>query len=252
MTLDKTTLPLDTIGFAFTPTFLTEHVHFNPGAIVDNASCYGQSPIIASNVQGVLQAAGVGRYLGWTKAVDGNDADVTDAFLFDRMLGEQSPQAVTQSGLSGFINQRTPPQRPFRSTISRRPWGRKRATARSPGRRTNLTRCPTSTSRSTRRRRRLPTERRRGSSSPNFGGEDVANPVIEYGLPSISHMSVVESPSYGTLTIYGRFPPESGNVQITDGSGTTSLAPRLGDGSRNRDAAEERQWLGGAGASFLR
>jgi hypothetical protein len=227
LTLDKTTLPLDTIGFAFTPTFLTEHVHFNPGAIVDNASCYGQSPIIASNVQGVLQAAGVGRYLGWTKAVDGNDADVTDAFLFDRMLGEQSPQAVTQSGLSGFINQRTPPQRPFPLDDIETAMGAE--TRDSPI--TGPTNEPYTLSDKHFTFNAPAPPAADGTAArlifTDFGGEDVANPVIEYGLPSISHMSVVESPSYGTLTIYGRFPPESGNVQITDGSGTTSLAPSV-------------------------
>ncbi len=97
-------------SLAFTPNFLTAHVTFNPGAIVDNESCFGQSPLIAVNVRGILQAAGVGRYFGWTKEVDGDDADETDAFMFDRLLGEQSP-GIT--GLDTFVSQFTPPQRPF-------------------------------------------------------------------------------------------------------------------------------------------
>jgi hypothetical protein len=61
-------------ALAFTPDFLTAHLTFNTGAIVDNESCFGQSPLVAVNVQGIFQAAGVGRYYGWTKEVDGNDA----------------------------------------------------------------------------------------------------------------------------------------------------------------------------------
>jgi len=37
----------------------------------------------------------------------------TDAFIFDRMLGEQPPSNTNNTGLSGYANQRMPPQRPF-------------------------------------------------------------------------------------------------------------------------------------------
>jgi len=221
LTLDKQTVPLSTIGFAFTPTFLTEHVHFNPGAIVDNESCFGQSPIIASNVQGVLQAAGVGRYLGWTKEVDGTDADETEGFLFDRLLGEQSP---SKTGLDGFANQRTPPQRPFPLDDIETAMG---AETRNSPIRPGPTNEPYTLS---------DVHIGINASAPpaadgtaarfiftDFGGENVPDPVIEYRLPSIARLQVAESPGSGTLTIFGSFPAVSGNVQITDGSGVHPL-----------------------------
>ena len=223
LTLNKQTVPLDTIGFAFTPTFLTEHVHFNPGAIVDNESCWGQSPIIASNVQGVLQAAGVGRYLGWTKEVDGTDADETEGFLFDRLLGEQSPSTT---GLDGFANQRTPPQRPFPlDDIETAMAAETRNSPIRPGATAepytlsdkhfsiNATAPPVADGTAAR------------LIITDFGGESVPDPPIEYSLPSISLMFVAESQANGALTIDGSFPATPGNVQITDSSGTTALTP---------------------------
>ena len=219
LTINKSTISLD--EFAFTPTFLTEHVKFNPGAILDNESCWGQNPLIASDVQGVVQAAGVGRYFGWTKEVGGNDADETDGFIFDRMLGEQSPSAT---GLDGYANQRTPPQRPFSlDNID---------TAMGAEDRNSPIQTPQS---------EPYTESDHGyavnAAAPpigdgtlarlvisDFGGESVPDPPIEYSLPSISQLAIEESLANGTLLIPGSFPAATGHVQITDSSGTYPLA----------------------------
>jgi hypothetical protein len=221
LTLSKQTISLNT--FAFTPTFLTEHVTFNPGAIVDNQSCWGQSPIIASNVQGVLQAAGVGRYLGWTKEVAGNDADETDAFIFDHMLGEQSPSVTL---LDTYVNQKTPPQRPFPLDQIETVLAESRNTKLQPPNPTgepytlsdvgialNAIAPPSADKTAAR------------LIISDFGGEGVANPPLEYAFPSIATMQVAEGLTSGTLTIMGSFPASSGTAQITDGSGTTKLTP---------------------------
>jgi hypothetical protein len=211
-------LPLPSL--AFTPNFLTAHVTFNPGAIVDNESCFGQSPLIAVNLQGILQAAGVGRYYGWTKEVDGDDADETDAFIFDRLLGEQSP-GVT--GLDTFVTQFTPPQRPFPldqidGVLASETRSSKIQTAQSEsylvsnkGFSINLTAPPIGD----------------GTTAKmiitDFGGESLANAPIEYGLPSIAQMQVAETPTAATLTILGSFPTAQGTVQITDANGVHAL-----------------------------
>jgi hypothetical protein len=207
-------------GLAFTPDFLTAHLTFNPGAIVDNESCFGQSPLVAVTVQGILQAAGVGRYYGWTKEVDGNDADETDAFIFDRLLGEDSPSST---GLDTFVNQFTPPQRPFpldqiggrlaaetRSTKIQNPQNESYLVS-DKGFAINLTAPPIAD----------------GTAAKmiitDFGDEGLANAPIEYGLPSIEEMQVAETPSAGTLTILGAFPTAQGTVQITDANGVHAL-----------------------------
>jgi len=220
LTLNKQTVNVP--SFAFTPAFLTEQVHFNPGAIFDNQSCWGQSPIIASNVQGVLQAAGVGRYIGWTKEVAGNDADETDAFIFDRMLGEQSPSVT---GLDGFMNQRTPPQRPF--PLDQIEGAMASETRNSPIQ--SPTNEPYTQSDVKIAINALAPPSADGTMArliiTDFGGENVPNPPIEYALPSISGLQVAESPTNGVLTILGTFPVVPGNVQITDATGTYPLTP---------------------------
>ena len=207
-------------ALAFTPNFLTAHVTFNPGAIFDNESCFGQSPLIAVNVQGILQAAGVGRYFGWTKEVDGNDADETDAFIFDRLLGEQSP-GVT--GLDTFVSQFTPPQRPFPldqvdGVLASETRSSKIQTAQNEsylvsdkGFSINLTAPP------------IGDKTAAKMIITDFGGGNLANAPIEYGLPSIAQMQVAESPTAGTLTILGAFPTAQGTVQITDANGVHAL-----------------------------
>jgi hypothetical protein len=220
LTIDKQTIPLP--SYAFTPTFLTEHMQFNPGAILDNASCWGQNPLIASNVQGTVQAAGVGRYFGWTKEVGGKDADETDAFIFDRTLGEQSPSAT---GLDLYANQRTPPQRPFplddvetalgaefRNSPIQSPHSEPYTQSQN-GFSVNAKAPPIADGTLAR------------LVISDFGGESVANPPIEYSLPSISLMYVTEGLADGMLTIDGSFPAPSGHIQITDSSGTYPLAP---------------------------
>ncbi len=264
LTLSKgQALPLPEL--AFTPDFLTAHVTFNPGAIVDNESCFGQSPLIAVKVQGILQAAGVGRYYGWTKEVDGNDADETDAFIFDRLLGEQSP-GVT--GLDTFVTQFTPPQRPFpldqidgvlgsetRSTKIQAPQQESYLVS-DKGFSINLTAPPIADKTAAR------------MVITDFGGESLANAPIEYGLPSIWQMQVAESPSDGTLTILGTFPAAEGTVQITDstgvhalpvttwatnnvvaklpagGSGSAGLVEVLSSGGQESNAVPLTQWSG--------
>ncbi len=207
-------------SLAFTPNFLTAHVTFNPGAIVDNESCFGQSPLIAVNVQGILQAAGVGRYYGWTKEVDGDDADETDAFIFDRLLGEQSP-GVT--GLDTYVTQFTPPQRPFPldqidGVLASEKRSTKIQTAQNEsylvsdkGFSINLGAPP------------IGDKTAAKMIITDFGGENLANAPIEYGLPSIAQMQVAETPSAGTLIILGTFPTAEGTVQITDAKGVHAL-----------------------------
>jgi hypothetical protein len=228
LTIQKTTIALgcSQCGYAFTAAFLTEHLTFNPGAIFDNQSCWGQNPEIASTVQGVLQSAGVGRYFGWTKEVGGNDADETDAFMFDRMLGEQPPGAAIQTGLNQYANQRTPAQRPF-------PLDDIEAAMAAENRNSPIATPPT-TERYTQSDNKYATN---ALGPPigdgtlarliitDFGGESVANPPIEYSLPSISLIYVTESAANGALTIAGNFPAASGHIAITDGSGTYPLTP---------------------------
>jgi hypothetical protein len=147
--------------FAFTPAFLIEHATFNPGAIVDNESCFGQSPLIATAVETAFQLAGAGQYLGWTKPVAGPSADQTDAFIFDRMLGEQSPVADRH----GSVRRATHARRnvPLRCRSSKRSCRPRIAATGSASarRRTRKMRTPPTTS-----IRRLRTASTRASSFP--------------------------------------------------------------------------------------
>lgn len=212
----------DLPSFAFTPQFLTDHLTFNPGAIFDNQSCFGQSPLVANAVAATLRAAGIGRYIGWTKAVSEADADQSDAFLLDRMLGEQSPSVT---GLNAFAAQRTPAQRPFpldaienvmRTEIRKGPYdcGENVPYAIGLCRRDayNTNWPPLHDGAFTR------------LLFSDFGGENVPNPPIEYALPSIEYMTVDEGlnlfdpitqpPGRPVLTIYGYFPKTQGSVKI--------------------------------------
>jgi hypothetical protein len=210
--------------WAFTPAFLTAHMGFNPGAIVDNQSCFGQSPATSAGVLSTLQAAGVGRYTGWTKKVDGDDADQTDAFIFDRMLGEASPSTT---GLDAFTAQRTPAQRPFpfddiaaiMATEDRSgPLGAGTSQSAEPytasdwGDADNAGAPPLAD----------------GSKSVWLESQlaSVSNPPVEYGLPSIESMAMnSEGPSSGTLAISGQFPSTSGTVEIADEGSVETLTP---------------------------
>jgi hypothetical protein len=163
----------------------------------------------------------VGRYLGWTKEVGGTDADVTDAFTFDRMLGEQSPSVT---GLDAYANQHTPPQRPF-------PLDQIETAMASENRSSPLETIaePYTQSDNNYATNALAPPIADGTLArlviSDFGGESVANPTLLYGLPSISQVYVAEGPASGTLTILGSFPAASGSAQITDSSGTYPLAP---------------------------
>jgi hypothetical protein len=196
--------------FAFTPGFVTKHLTFRGGAIVINQSCYGQESSIASKVGATLKSAGVGRYVGWDHPVDGRYADQTDAFIWDRLLGEASPT------LGQFVTQRTPAQRPF-----------------------SLDDVQGVLSKETRSGSFLTSALTYAQSPPgggylavnlvisDYGGETSATPPIEYALPSISFVSVTEDPTNPTLTINGKFPPQTGQVAVFDPSETeaTNITP---------------------------
>jgi hypothetical protein len=209
LTRDKTVSTFTT--FAFTPAFVTEHATFNPGAIVDNESCFGQSPLIATAVESVYQLAGAGQYLGWTKPVAGPSADQTDAFLFDRMFGEQSP---SQTGLDQFVPQRTPAQRPFalpfveavmQTELRANTIGT--VTYAQDAYATNYVYPPSAD----------------GVYShfivSDFGSASIPNLPIEYGLPSIRFVDVDERTN-PVMGIHGTFPSGQGSVTVTNASGT--------------------------------
>jgi len=199
--------------FAFTPAFLIEHATFNPGAIVDNESCFGQSPLTAASVETAFQLAGAGQYLGWTKPVAGPSADQTDAFLFDRLLGEQSPSLT---GLDTFVAQRTPAQRPFALPFVE---GVMQTETRSDG---------IGIGTETYAQDAYPTNYVYPPSADgvysrfivsDFGSASIPNLPMEYGLPSIRFVDVDERPA-PVMGIHGTFPSVQGSVTITNASGT--------------------------------
>jgi hypothetical protein len=196
--------------FAFNANFLAKDLTFNPGAIIDNQSCHGQDQSI-KNGPTQLRARGVGRYYGWTLAVIAEDADGTDAFMLDRLLGEQY---ASQTGLNQYATQRTPPQRPFPldqvyDAMERE--GRSGPLSEfSPGLPYNISELG----------KRLDSI----FIYTDFGGESVAHPPIEYALPSIEYLAVDEDTS--TLNIFGTFPSVTGGVAISNPSGTASPSPK--------------------------
>jgi hypothetical protein len=210
--------------WAFTPAFLTAHMGFNPGAIVDNQSCFGQSPATIAGVLSTLQAAGVGRYTGWTKKVMGVDADQTEAFIFDRMLGEQSPSTT---GLDAYTEQRTPAQRPF-------PFDDIAAIMATENRSGAL---GTGTSQSAEPYTASDWGDADNAGAPPAGDgtksvwlvsqlASVSSPPVEYGLPSIETMAMSsEGPTRGTLAILGQFPSTAGTVAIADEGSVETLKP---------------------------
>ena len=206
------------LGFAgnvyfFTQGFLGEHLTFNPGAIFINMSCSGQAPAIKELVTQYFGNDGLGLYAGWDNPVTSAGSDQTDAFLLDRLLGEQSPSVT---GLDKFATQFIPPQRPFPLAAI---WPRMATENRNP---VLLGSVPVvySTDYS-------------GLATPQASllitNLNVAAPAadvpIENALPSISTMQIVESINGGTLTINGAFPSETGIASITDSSGTYPLTP---------------------------
>jgi hypothetical protein len=210
--------------FAFTPAFLAQHLQFNPGAIVDNTSCYSASPATIAATKATLSAVGVGTYIGWTKPVQGRDADQTDAYLIDRLLGEQKPSATD---LDLYAQQQSTPQRPFPLTdieaqipIENRsgPMGTGVGQPDTYGQSyltdpSDLAAPPTADGYLSR------------WMAYDLGGAGLGNRPDEYGLPSISRLEITsESSSGGTLQIDGSFPILPGSGTITDASGTNPLA----------------------------
>jgi hypothetical protein len=206
--------------YAFTPDFLTAHLTFNPGAIVLNNSCWGQSPLVAAAVVASFQSAGVGFYLGWTKEVNGDDADETDAFLIDRLLGEQ-----VSSDLNKMVAQDTPLQQPFPlsniiTTIN--------ALIRNPSDPLNtgvletyaLSDAGYSINASYEPTADGTAARLIASFLPN---SSLATAPIEYSMPSLFQMQVAESATSGTLTLLGAFPSTPGSVVINCQAGGSGL-----------------------------
>jgi hypothetical protein len=188
--------------YAFTPAFLTAHLTFNAGAIVDNQSCSGQDPSIAAAVQQQFSAAGAGYYLGWSQPVLGQDADQTDVFLFDRLLGEPDPN------LSTYVAMRSPEQRPFPLTEVLAAMGKE-------------VRNPVTNS-STPQNTYLQSDA--GSTfivSPLAAA--ATSSLTEYGRPSISTMTVQESSTGATLTVNGTFPATAGTAKIGAAKSFTPL-----------------------------
>jgi hypothetical protein len=198
--------------YTFAPEFLTAHLTFNAGAIVDNESCYGQNPAIAQAVQKTLQNAGVGTYMGWDNTVDGADADETDAFLFDRLLGEEHT-----TGLTTLVKPRPQLQRPFPfsdvlSAMAHEV--RDPVTQDALAGNTYVQGIPS-------------------GDNPNpvvnfllsSLADNSTSDLVEYSMPSISNLVVVEAAGGGTLRVNGNFPAIPGKGQLVDASGTYALSP---------------------------
>ena len=196
---------LSTSKFAFTPGFVTNHVQFGSGAIVVNESCFGQNAAISTQVTATLKSAGVGRYFGWTQPVGGGYADQTDAFIWDRLLGEAS------TTLNAFVTQRVPPQRPFSLDAIQGILGSETRAGAFGTSSNTYAQSPASGT--------YPVSNLQVT---DLGGESVQYPLVEYGLPSISNVAVTEDPVNPTLTIYGHFPVQPGFVAVIDPAQTSA------------------------------
>ena len=201
----------------FTPEFLTAHLQFNPGAVVANSSCHGQNQDIAAGVAATFAKAGVGLYSGWTGSALSWDADQSDAYLLDRLLGETVDTGLKALVLEGglpLIKQRTPAQRPFPLTDV---IAAMQTTLRpaNPGN-TQVGHTLTATT------------NRNGFSKLVFttlNGGGANSKLLIWGLPSIAKMTTIERPTGGTLFVDGTFPATPGKGQIVDASGTYPLTP---------------------------
>jgi len=209
--------------YGFTPGFLAAHLSFNPGALIYNTSCYGGNAQALPNTIAALQSApgGIGRYDGWTKSVGAKDAVESLGFMLDRMLGEQS-QSVT--GLDHYANQRTPPQRPFHVDDVQTAMGSE--DRNSPVKAPQSEFYTVSDLKDPENATVAPT----GDTAAylifdDVGAESMSTPPIVYLMPSITTMSVAESPTNGTLTINGDFPFAPGGVLITDNAGPHLFPP---------------------------
>jgi len=217
--------------FAFTPAFITSHVTFNPGAIVDNISCFGANPLIATSVQNTLFAANVGMYYGWTKSVLGGDSDDSDAFLLDRTLGEQNPSA---SGLATYVNQRSPAQRPFSLFETYNQMSQETRNDPLVGSTDNYV-TSTALDQQLAAMNMIfppfadgPVSHFIEMPSPSLaaGAPIPANNIIEYGRPSIAQAEVNEAPT-ATLTLYGEFPSAQGSLVMSSSESSPAGATPL-------------------------
>ncbi len=208
------------VSLAFSPSWLTSHVKFNSGAVVNLLSCFGASPLILADNGTVFLNANVGRWFGWTKAVGILDDYATWSFGLDRLIGEQNPVIDDMNQLA---TQRTPPQRPFAlddiyTAMQTETRSGPIQTKNEPyavsdvGFQPNAAFPPAADGTAA---RLIVTD---------FGYENLAGAPAIYAMPSIATMSVAESPTNGTLTILGRFPPDQGSVAIVDTSGQHDLA----------------------------
>lgn len=193
--------------FAFTPGFVASHVEFANGAIVVNESCLGQNSAITASVGATLKAANVGRYLGWTQPVLGDLADQTDAFIWDRLLGE------VNTNLAQFVTQRSPAQRPFPLDAVQGALSEMRAGPFSPSTPMTYAQSPATSG--------YPAATLAVS---DFGGETVESPIIEYALPSIEYVAISEDPTNPSVTIEGNFPSQPGDAAVVDPSAQTAKA----------------------------
>jgi hypothetical protein len=196
--------------YTFTPAFLANHVKLNSGAILDNESSYAQLSGLSSTMASTFPYV-LGYYLGWDDAMNARDANQTEAFLFDRLLGE-----ANTTELATLVTQRTPQQRPFPLTDV---LFAMRFEVRSPvtwtAQPTNSYLLGAPSGGNTRK-------------NVNFVASPVGSPKpvpIDYALPSISNMYVTEASTGGTLTVVGTFPSTAGKGQIADTSGTYPLSP---------------------------
>ena len=208
----------------FSPDFLTAHLKFNPGAVVVNSSCSGLHPSIAASTTATLAAAGVGLYAGWTGPTRDYDADQSDAYFVDRLLGEAFDNglgALVFKPGKPIINQWTPGQRPFpltdviaaMETNLRLPNPGFGHPDTLPGHQT-LTQTTVSAPRYF---------SKLVFTTLNGGGAN--SNLVVWGFPSIATLTTVEAPTGGTLSVNGNFPARSGRGQIVDASGTHVLTP---------------------------
>jgi hypothetical protein len=208
-------------SYGVTSAWLLSHMAFVPGALVNNQSCLGASPDAAvQSFISALESAGVGEYLGWTKSVEATDSDETDAYIIDRLVGEQSPPV---NAMPTYVSQQSPPQRPFQLTdiLINLP-SKKRTNPIRDGQNLPSESLDKSTE---------PAKYDINSSSPPasdgplarfvYTGAGNAPPVTPIVPPSIAYAIVDESASpEPTLSIYGEFAAQQGEVFIRNGNDT--------------------------------
>ncbi|HEX3467015.1 MAG TPA: hypothetical protein VHT05_02825 [Candidatus Elarobacter sp.] len=208
-------------SYGVTSAWLISHMTFVPGALVDNQSCLGASPDAA--VQSFitdLENAGAGLYMGWTKSVEATDSDETDAYIVDRLIGEQSPAV---NAMPTYVSQQSPPQRPFQLTD---------ILINLPSKmRTNPIRDGHNLPSESLDKSTAPAKYDVNSSSPpasdgplarfTYIGAGNAPPVTPIVPPSIAYVVVDEAASpQPTLSIYGEFSAQPGGVLIRSGGDT--------------------------------